>query len=77
MLVSHVVISSCEYNKGMSDIFKETKLTRIELQIGNELVVVGEEHMPPPRKGQSFDELKKIIKKASQENLLKVNDPDY
>ena len=60
----------------MSDILKETKLTRIELQIGNETIVVGE-NMPPPRKGVPFEELKKIMKKASQENLLKVNDSEY
>ena len=75
MFVSHTVINSCEYNKSMSDILKDIKHARIELQIGNETIVVGE-NMPPPRKGVSFAELKKIMKKASQENLLISNDSE-
>lgn len=58
----------------MTDAKSHSK-THIELRIGNERIVVGS-NMPSSRKGQSFDVLKKALKKASRENLLKTRDSD-
>jgi uncharacterized Fe-S cluster-containing MiaB family protein len=59
----------------MSDIIKEIKNTNIEIQIGNETIRI-DAIKPAIKKGQSFDELKKALKKAAQEDLLKPHASD-